>query len=357
MEKYSSGRYRAKHLHRKGGRNRRGPSSASQEGKAVLRLTVCGIIFVVLVAIKLLFPQTVSRLAQTAGDLIGRDADFKEAFAAMGRAVSGDAPVGDSLQDAYTAVFNPVEDDEAVLANAGAEVEEFLDPAAKLMRFTDYDFTKQAEDVQENSEIKQEEEESAQPQELQQTEQQQTQKEEVSQETQQDLPQEADSAQEQTPSEETATAAVSQVYTMPALPENASLEQRNLGFAHTSPIVAPLTSPFGWREHPVSGGTKFHYGVDLGAATGTDICAFADGEVYATGDSSSLGYYIMIQHQDGYMTLYAHCSKITVTSGKVTMGQKIAEVGETGIATGPHLHFELHDGDLYLNPIYYVELQ
>ena len=64
--------------------------------------------------------------------------------------------MGDSLQDAYTAVFNPVEDDEAVLANAGAEVEEFLDPAAKLMRFTDYDFTKQAEDVQENSEIKQE---------------------------------------------------------------------------------------------------------------------------------------------------------------------------------------------------------
>ena len=156
--------------------------------------------------------------------------------------------------------------------------------------------------------------------------------------------------------EETATAAASQVYTMPALPENASLEQRNLGFAHTSPIVAPLTSPFGWREHPVSGGTRFHYGVDLGAATGTDICAFADGTVYATGDSSSLGYYIMIQHEDGYMTLYAHCSKITVTSGAVTMGQKIAEVGETGIATGPHLHFELHDGDLYLNPIYYVEL-
>ena len=119
---------------------------------------------------------------------------------------------------------------------------------------------------------------------------------------------------------------------MPALPENASLEQRNLGFAHTSPIVAPLTSPFGWREHPVSGGTRFHYGVDLGAATGTDICAFADGTVYATGDSSSLGYYIMIQHEDGYMTLYAHCSKITVTSGAVTMGQKIAEVGETGIA-------------------------
>lgn len=310
-----------------------------------MRLAVCGVIFVLLVAVKLLFPQTVSRLAQTAGDLIGRDADFKEAFAAMGRAVSGEEPVGDSLQDAYTAVFNPGEED-AVLASGTAAVSDYLDPAARLMRH--YTLELPAPDEEEpagNGEA-----EDTAP---------------AAEQVAASLPVEEPAAVQEPPEEpaadqeveETATAAASQVYTMPALPENASLEQRNLGFAHTSPIVAPLTSPFGWREHPVSGGTKFHYGVDLGAETGTDICAFADGEVYATGDSSSLGYYIMIQHADGYMTLYAHCSKITVTSGAVTMGQKIAEVGETGIATGPHLHFELHDGDLYLNPIYYVEVR
>lgn len=310
-----------------------------------MRLAVCGVIFVLLVAVKLLFPQTVSRLAQTAGDLIGRDADFKEAFAAMGRAVSGEEPVGDSLQDAYTAVFNPGEED-AVLASGTAAVSDYLDPAARLMRH--YTLELPAPDEEEpagNGEA-----EDTAP---------------AAEQVAASLPVEETAAVQEPPEEpaadqeveETATAAASQVYTMPALPENASLEQRNLGFAHTSPIVAPLTSPFGWREHPVSGGTKFHYGVDLGAETGTDICAFADGEVYATGDSSSLGYYIMIQHADGYMTLYAHCSKITVTSGAVTMGQKIAEVGETGIATGPHLHFELHDGDLYLNPIYYVEVR
>ena len=319
----------------------------------MLRLAVCGAVFVLLVAIKLLFPQTVSRLAQTAGDLIGRDADFKEAFAAMGRAVSGEEEVGDSLQDAYTAVFNPGEDDDAVLANAGAEVEDYLDPAAKLMRFTAYDIPEPAEKNPSDSEEMTPVNTLTDPQQAQQAEQTEQQSHET---VQPEASPEITGTEEQPEVEETATAAASQVYTMPALPENASLEQRNLGFAHVSPIVAPLTSPFGWREHPVTGGTRFHYGVDLGADTGTPICAFADGEVYATGDSSSLGYYIMIQHEDGYMTLYAHCSKITVTSGAVTMGQKIAEVGETGIATGPHLHFELHAGDLYLNPIYYVEL-
>lgn len=312
----------------------------------MVRLAVCGAIFVLLVAVKLLFPQTVSRLARTAGELIGRDADFKEAFAAMGRAVSGEEPVGDSLQDAYTAVFNPGQED-AVLASGTAAVSDYLDPAARLARYYTLELPAPAEGQTAVSgeappeEAPAEEQPAAAPAE-----------ETAAAEA---PPQEEAAADQET--EETATAAASQVYTMPALPENASLEQRNLGFAHTSPIAAPLTSPFGWREHPVSGGTKFHYGVDLGAATGTDICAFADGEVYATGDSSSLGYYIMIQHADGYMTLYAHCSKITVTSGPVAMGQKIAEVGETGIATGPHLHFELHDGDLYLNPIYYVEVR
>ena len=63
----------------------------------------------------------------------------------------------------------------------------------------------------------------------------------------------------------------------------------------------------------------------------------------------------MVSHGEDYSTLYAHCSRITVTSGTaVKKGEKIAEVGETGVATGPHLHFEIHKGETYLNPIYYV---
>ncbi|HIR19880.1 MAG TPA: peptidoglycan DD-metalloendopeptidase family protein [Candidatus Pelethomonas intestinigallinarum] len=157
--------------------------------------------------------------------------------------------------------------------------------------------------------------------------------------------------------DDTATQTLSYVYTMPALPANASLEQRNLGFAYQSPILGALSSTFGWRDHPVDGENKFHYGVDLAAAEGADICAFADGKVYATGESSTLGNYIMLEHPGGYITLYAHCSRVTVTGGAVSMGDKIAEVGQTGVATGPHLHFELHDGSLYLNPIYYVQVR
>ena len=156
--------------------------------------------------------------------------------------------------------------------------------------------------------------------------------------------------------DDTATTEAFHLYTMAAMPENASLEQRNLGFPHCTPVLGHLTSTFGWREHPVEGGSKFHYGVDLAANTGTDILAFAAGEVYASGESSTLGNYIMLQHEGGYITLYAHCSRITASSGSVAMGEKIAEVGDTGLVTGPHLHFELHDGPLYLNPIYYVEV-
>jgi murein DD-endopeptidase MepM/ murein hydrolase activator NlpD len=96
--------------------------------------------------------------------------------------------------------------------------------------------------------------------------------------------------------------------------------------------------------------------VDLAAETGTDIACFADGIITAVGESSSYGKYCTVTHSGGYTTLYAHCSRITVSSGmEVKGGQTIAEVGETGMATGPHLHFELHQNNTYLNPIYYLD--
>ena len=77
----------------------------------------------------------------------------------------------------------------------------------------------------------------------------------------------------------------------------------------------------------------------------------------ATGESSSLGTYVMLTHPNNITTIYAHCSRVLVRSGqKVDMGEKIAEMGATGLATGPHLHLEILDGDTYLNPIYYVEV-
>lgn len=145
------------------------------------------------------------------------------------------------------------------------------------------------------------------------------------------------------------------LYSQENIPEGVSMEQAILGFDYCAPVAGTLSSDFGYREHPTEGEERFHYGVDLAADTGTEVRCFADGTVTAVGDSSSYGRYCVVSHQGGYSTLYAHCSRITVSSGAaVSRGQKIAEVGDTGMATGPHLHFELQREGTYLNPIYYV---
>ena len=145
------------------------------------------------------------------------------------------------------------------------------------------------------------------------------------------------------------------LYSDQNLPENVSMEQVVLGFDYQTPLTGTVSSSFGYREHPTEGEEKFHYGLDIAADSGAAVSCFADGTVTAVGESSSYGRYCIITHDSGYRTLYAHCSRITVSSGQqVSAGEKVAEVGETGMATGPHLHFELQHGGTYLNPVYYV---
>lgn len=138
--------------------------------------------------------------------------------------------------------------------------------------------------------------------------------------------------------------------------EQSVVEQEILGFDYVSPLTGTLTSPFGMREDPNSGKEAMHYGVDIAAEEGAEIAAFAAGTVSIVGDSTVLGKYLTIQHENGYETLYAHCSAVTARSGeRVEAGDMIAAVGQTGNATGPHLHFELHRDDAFLNPVYYLE--
>ena len=119
-----------------------------------------------------------------------------------------------------------------------------------------------------------------------------------------------------------------------------------------------VSSASGWREHPIEGGEKFHAGVDLAAPSGDPIGAFADGVVDYIGESPAYGLYLQLRHDGGVTSFYAHCSKLCVQQGQtVTLGEKIAEVGDTGETTGAHLHFELRlDGEL-LNPLYYIETE
>ena len=139
------------------------------------------------------------------------------------------------------------------------------------------------------------------------------------------------------------------------LPDDVMLQQTVLGFAYRNPVEGTVSGRFGLRTHPVDGEEAFHYGLDIAADEGAVISSFADGKVTAVGESSTLGKYVVIAHAGDFQTLYAHCSRVTASSGQqVRMGDPIAEVGQTGNATGPHLHFELQHNTVCLNPIYYV---
>ena len=140
-----------------------------------------------------------------------------------------------------------------------------------------------------------------------------------------------------------------------ALPANVSYEIPELPFSTAAPVAGVCSSGFGYRIHPIRQVVRFHYGTDFAANTGTDVCAFAAGTVIAAGKDAGYGNYLKIDHGEGFVTLYGHCSELLVSEGEpVQEGQAIARVGATGQATGPHLHFELmHDG-VYLNPEFYL---
>lgn len=146
-------------------------------------------------------------------------------------------------------------------------------------------------------------------------------------------------------------------YTGPTLPDNTTMDRYALGLEKTAtPLVGRMTSAFGWREHPIEGGEKFHCGVDLKADTGTPVLAFASGTVDYIGESDIYGQYLQLRHGNGVTSFYAHCSKLCVQQGqKVTVGEKVAESGATGEVTGPHLHFEMKKDGIRLNPAYYIE--
>ena len=113
--------------------------------------------------------------------------------------------------------------------------------------------------------------------------------------------------------------------------------------ANARAIEFPVTSPFGWRIHPISGEWKFHAGVDLGYGYGEYIGAIFDGQVVTAANlDDGYGNQVLLYHPtiDAY-TRYAHCSAIHVAAGQqVVAGQIIAQVGSTGYSTGPHLHLE-----------------
>lgn len=117
-----------------------------------------------------------------------------------------------------------------------------------------------------------------------------------------------------------------------------------------------LSSPFGFRIHPTKKVRIFHEGVDLASPAGTPINAVADGIVTFSGRRNGYGKVIDIRHGNGFLTRYAHNAANLVKEGQqVRQGQKIATVGATGTATGPHLHFEVRQSGQAIDPMPYLE--
>lgn len=138
-------------------------------------------------------------------------------------------------------------------------------------------------------------------------------------------------------------------------PENTVEDIPSIPFPYVSPVPMAVSSGFGYREHPNSGELRFHYGVDLAADSGQPVLAFADGQVSFAGKDDEYGNYCILSHAEGFSTLYAHMSRLAVEEGQeVEIGQELGIVGQTGNATGPHLHFELMHQGTYLDPEYYL---
>lgn len=272
-----------------------------------LRLIAAGLIFLLLTAVKFLFPSAFGGIQDAVGSFIDRDFDYISAFA--------------RISNAAESVLAPPAVSSPAAASPGSTAAAVLPTADKLRRVIYIGGMPAPKAGPEDGEA---EVETSEPD------------DELSRRVAAFLENQS-------------------AYSEYDLPENVSYDPAKLEFDCTSPVSGISSSGFGYREHPILGGVRFHYGTDFAAASGEEIHAFASGVVIQAGLSDSYGNYIILSHPNGFQTLYAHCSSLLAASGdKVSLGDVIALVGDTGQATGPHLHFELTENGVYLNPEYYV---
>ncbi len=124
------------------------------------------------------------------------------------------------------------------------------------------------------------------------------------------------------------------------------------------PVDGILSSPYGWRIHPIYNEKRFHEGVDVAAPEGKSIKAVLAGTVKEVSFTKTSGWVVKIDHSEGLETRYGHCLKILVKEEqKVEKGEVIAEVGQSGISTGPHLHFEILKDDENIDPETFIQFK
>jgi len=149
------------------------------------------------------------------------------------------------------------------------------------------------------------------------------------------------------------TLKIGQQLFIPGAKMDSSKLHEALGDMFKKPIFSSyrLSSPFGWRPDPFTGVRTFHTGIDMACPEGTPIHASMSGKVLTAGWSNVFGNYVIINHENGYQTLYGHMSKIIAKKGqRINQGTLIGLVGTTGYSTGPHLHFTVYKHGRLIDP-------
>lgn len=136
------------------------------------------------------------------------------------------------------------------------------------------------------------------------------------------------------------------------------ISKKDEPFKFRSPAKGIVSSPYGMRTHPVTGGEKVHNGIDIAGAKGETVISAAPGVILKTGRDEFNGNYVFVDHKNGFQTSYAHLDKVFVIKGEeVDSNTKIGEMGDTGLATGVNLHFEIKFKGEKVNPEDYVTVE
>ncbi len=284
----------------------------------MLQLMVCLIIFTTVYATKGVFPYKIQRLSENVTTLVTTSVDVGEAVSSLGEALAeGESVIGE-LGNFCVEVFG------GQVAETAVEVDyPILDVVVEEPEVI-------APTLTEMEEI----------------------------ETVEPLLEEV----VETVEEEMEIMAVGLVYIsadedLRALPAGYTYDMLSLGgMERTTPVMGVISSGFGYRIHPLSGDDTIHNGVDIAGDVGDPIYAFSSGTVEYIGYSDTYGNYFRIDHGNGVKSFYAHCNTLLVSKGDaVEVGQLVAEVGQTGDVTGPHLHFELLCNDIRIDPALYID--
>lgn len=307
------------------GRKKASSQAGKREKRRIVQLMLCVVLFLVVFAGKELKISKEYQSGQMILQMIQANTDFNGMFRKIGNIVTGNVSVLEQFEELAIEVFGLTDPEE--------------EDAAK--EETGDDSMGDAEQLNISQEV--EPETTPVPTDIP---------------VQVDGEQETEPEQEPPQPEEPVASPEVETYTGPALPEGATMEYYELGLTETvTPVLGRLTSPYGYREDPISGGDDFHVGVDLSAEIGTPVLSFASGTVDFIGESDGYGLYVQIDHGNGVKTFYCHCSQLCVQKGmQVNAGQLIAKTGDTGNTTGPHLHMEMKLNEVLINPEYYIEV-